>query len=275
MPLDLNRSDWDHKLEKPEPQQDYAIRLGLRLINGFSKTSAELLLQIRQQLGGWQCFRDFAETTHLPRDDMTALAATDIFKQFGYERSGALWQAEAAPYLSSVDFQEDEIDWLPEAALERIQKDFKAFKTSLGDHPVAVIKKQQWPYLLDVDKLSLSCTLINLPADTDVFVFGMVLVKQSPGSAKGMVFVTLEDEKGFLNLAFTPQVYTHFYQQVDQQPYLCVVGKLQRVNESHSILVKRVFITETSASLLPMRQRGKNDAKMGAVMELVKPRAFH
>ncbi len=275
LPLDLNRSDWDHKLEKPEPQQSYAIRMGLRLISGLAKSSAELLLQVRQQRGGWQSLQEFAETTSLPRDDMTALAATDVFKQFGYQRSDALWQAEAAPYLNSVDFQEDTIDWLPEAALERIQKDFKAFKTSLGDHPVAVIKKQQWPYLLNVDKLVLSCVLTNLPADTDVFVFGMVLVKQSPGSAKGMVFVTLEDERGFLNLAFTPQVYTRFYQQVDQQPYLCVVGKLQRVNESHSILVKRVFIPETSASLLPMYKRGKSDVKTEAEVELVKPRAFH
>ncbi|MCP3689125.1 MAG: DNA polymerase III subunit alpha, partial [Gammaproteobacteria bacterium] len=274
LPLDLNRSDWDHKLEKTGPQQSYAIRLGLRLINGLSNSSAELLLQIRQQRGGWQNLQEFAEDTSLPRDDMTALAATDVFKHFGCQRSDALWQAEAAPYLNSVDFQEDTIDWLPEAALERIQKDFKAFKTSLGDHPVAVIKKQQWPYLLNVDKLVLSCALINLPAATDVFVFGMVLVKQSPGSAKGMVFVTLEDEQGFLNLAFTPQVYTRFYQQVDQQPYLCVVGKLQRVNESHSILVKRVFIAETSASLRPMRERRGSDEKAGAVVELVKPRAF-
>ena len=111
-----------------------------------------------------------------------------------------------------------------------------------------------------------------MQADRDVFVFGMVLVKQSPGSAKGMVFVTLEDEKGFFNLAFTPPVYTRFYQQVDQQPYLCVVGKLQRVNESHSILVKRVFIAETSASLIPMRKRDESDE---AIVELVKPRAFH
>ena len=126
-----------------------------------------------------------------------------------------------------------------------------------------------------MNKLVLSCDLIELTADTDVFVFGMVLVKQSPGSAKGMVFVTLEDEKGFLNLAFTPQVYTRFYRQVDQQSYLCVVGKLQRVNESHSILVKRVFIAETSASLLPMRERGQSASKVENVVELVKPRAFH
>jgi len=273
--LDLNRSDWDHSLERNDHRADYAIRLGLRLINGLSRSSADILLEIREHSGGWRSFEDFVDATRLPRDDMTALAATDIFKQLGYERSDALWQSEAAPYLTAVDFQENVVYWPDEAALERVQKDFRAFKTSLTDHPVVIVKKQQWPYLLDANKLVVSCDLIELNADTDVFVFGMVLVKQSPGSAKGMVFVTLEDETGFLNLAFTPQVYTRFYRQVDQQPYLCVVGKLQRVNESHSILVKRVFIAETSASLLPMREPGKPGSEINNVIELVKPRAFH
>ncbi len=274
LPLSLNDSEWDHILQKADSRSDYAIRLGLRLINGLSKNSAELLLQIRAQIGPWKSYQHFVETTQMPRDDMTALAATDIFNQLGHTRSDALWQAEAAPYISSVDFQENDIHWQDEELLERIQKDFRAFKTSLQEHPVSVIKSQQWPYRVSPDKFTVSNDLIQMKADTDVFVFGMVLVKQSPGSAKGMVFVTLEDEKGFFNLAFTPQVYTRFYQQVDQQAYLCVVGKLQRVNESHSILVKRVFIGETSASLLPMRQREQiGDDEV--ITELIKPRAFH
>jgi error-prone DNA polymerase len=116
--------------------------------------------------------------------------------------------------------------------------------------------------------------LNELPADSDIFVFGMVLVKQSPGSAKGMVFVTLEDEVGFINLAFTPQVYTRFYRQVDQQPFLAVVGRLQRVNESHSILVKRVFDFESGANLLPLRREDRS-GKAEVTIELIKPRAFH
>ena len=275
LPLCLNRSNWDHQLEKTARQSDYAIRLGFRLVNGLSKSSVDKLMKIRLQTKGWDSYEAFVSSTHLPRDDMTSLAATDIFKRLQNTRSDALWQAEAAPYQAMVDFQEDDIHWPKEQSLERIQKDFRAFKTSLANHPVAVIKAQQWPYLLDVKKLSVSNALVDIKADTDVFVFGMVLVKQSPGSAKGMVFVTLEDEEGFFNLAFTPQIYTRFYRQVDQQPYLCVVGKLQRVNESHSILVKRVFIAETSASLLPMRTRGQIDKSTVAAVELIKPRAFH
>jgi error-prone DNA polymerase len=89
-----------------------------------------------------------------------------------------------------------------------------------------------------------------------------------------MVFVTLEDETGFINLAFTPQVYTRFYRTVDQQAFLAVVGRLQRVGESHSILVKRVFDFRAGAELLSMRhdEQVENPA---AVIELIKPRAFH
>ena len=115
---------------------------------------------------------------------------------------------------------------------------------------------------------------MKLPADKDVFAFGMVLVKQSPGSAKGMVFVTLEDETGFINLAFTPQVYAKFYRLVDQHPFLCIVGRLQRVNESHSILVKRVFDFKSGADLLTLRQHNQAIENEIAV-ELIKPRAFH
>jgi error-prone DNA polymerase len=102
----------------------------------------------------------------------------------------------------------------------------------------------------------------------------MVLIKQSPGSAKGMVFVTLEDETGFINLAFTPQVYTRYYRAVDQQAFLAVVGRLQRVHESHSILVKRVFDFRSGAELLPMRHEEQTETP-AAVIELIKPRAFH
>jgi error-prone DNA polymerase len=140
---------------------------------------------------------------------------------------------------------------------------------------VQVIKTEQWPYPVPIEKFTLSQRLVDLPADIDVFVFGMVLVKQSPGSAKGMVFVTLEDESGFFNLAFTPPVYTRFYRQVDQQPFLCVVGKLQRVNESHSILVKRVFEVESGARLLAIRQKDQPSISSQTNIELLKPRAFH
>ena len=274
LPISVNHSNWDHQLEPSGAQQLYAIRLGFRLVNGFAESAADKIIQQRGESGGWRNFEQFTRDCELARDEITALAAADVFRDFSDSRSDALWKSEAAPYKPMLDSVDDGIDWKPEAKLESIQKDFKAFKTSLGQHPVEVIKSEQWPYPVMLEKFTLSQRLNELPAGMDVFAFGMVLVKQSPGSAKGMVFVTLEDEAGFINLAFTPQIYTRFYRQVDQQPFLAVVGRLQRVNESHSILVKRVFDFESGASLLPLRREDKPVTTEVAI-ELIKPRAFH
>ena len=274
LPISLNHSIWDHQLEQPPGQQSYAIRLGFRLVNGLAESSVQKIIIQRERAGGWSSFEQFTRDCELPRDELTLLSASDLFGEFGDSRSAALWQAEAAPYKPMLDSIEDGIDWRQETKLDSIRKDFRAFKTSLKQHPAEVIRREQWPYAVAVEKFTLSSRLAELSADTDVFVFGMVLVKQSPGTAKGMVFVTLEDEAGFINLAFTPQVYARFYRQVDQQPFLCVVGRLQRVNESHSILVKRVFDPDPNANLLALP---KSRPRLASAIstELIKPRAFH
>ena len=274
LPISLNLSTWDHRLEKSDDSSAYAIRLGFRLINGLSEAAVDKILDCRAQGRSWNSFAEFAREVELARDEMTQLAAARLFDEFGQSRPDALWQAEATPFKPMLDPIDDAIEWRTETEFEVIQKDFRAFKTSLGRHPAEVIKSGSWPYPVPIDKFLSSEQLVSLPADIDVFVFGMVLVKQSPGSARGMVFVTLEDETGFFNLAFTPQVYTRFYRAVDQQPFLCVVGKLQRVNESHSVLVKRVFDIDRHASLLSMDPTVPEQADE-TVVQLVKPRAFH
>lgn len=274
LPISLNCSDWDHRLEMLAQQRQYSIRLGFRLIKGLAESSVARVIDKRKRTGGWNSFERFSRDCELARDDITALAASDVFSEFGDFRSDALWQAEAAPYKPLLDNTDDGIAWIKEAKLESIQKDFRAFGTSLKQHPAAVIKLEQWPYSVALEKIIPARQLIESRADADVFSFGMVLVKQSPGSAKGMVFVTLEDETGFINLAFTPRVYTRFYRQVDQQAFLCIVGKLQRVNESHSILVKRVFDPDSNVNLLKL-PKPISEQQSGISLELVKPRAFH
>ena len=274
LPISLNHSDWDHRLERPDKNSAYAIRLGFRLIKGLSQVSAGKILESRESRVVWGSFREFCDDVELARDDITALAAARLFDEFGQSRPDALWQAEAAPFKPLLDATDDSIDWRREETFETIQKDFRAFRTSLEAHPVEVIKKGRWPFSVPLDKFRSSDQLIGLSADIDVFAFGMVLIKQSPGTAKGMVFVTLEDEAGFFNLAFTPQVYKRHYRAVDQEPFLCVVGRLQRVNESHSILVKRVFEMKDRASLVAFDQPDQ-DLTSAGVVELLKPRAYH
>ncbi|MGD8348818.1 MAG: error-prone DNA polymerase [Gammaproteobacteria bacterium] len=272
-PISVNKSDWDHRLERATAKDDYSIRLGFRLIRGLSQGCVERILDCREERGVWRSFEEFNRDCTPARDEITALAAAGVFAEFGESRADALWQAEASPSVPVLDRVDDRIAWPAESSLDTIRKDFRAFRTSLGQHPAAVLRREHWPYPVAAEKITPAERLAGLPADIDVFAFGMVLVKQSPGSAKGMVFVTLEDDSGFINLAFTPRVYAHFHRLVDQQPFLCVVGRLQRVNESHSILVKRVFDQRDDANLLPLR-KSKTAAAEPVTPELVKPRAF-
>ena len=273
LPISVNDSTWDHRLERSSACEDYSIRLGFRLIRGLPQCCVERILDCRKERPAWRSFEDFNRDCSLARDEITALAAAGVFAEFGESRADALWQAEASPSVPMLDRIDDRIAWPVESSLDAIRKDFRAFRTSLGQHPAVVLRREQWPYPVAVGKITPADRLAGLPADIDVFAFGMVLVKQSPGSAKGMVFVTLEDESGFINLAFTPRVYARFHRLVDQQPFLCVVGRLQRVNESHSILVKRVFDHRDGTNLLPLR-KSKTATSRSVTPELIKPRAF-
>ena len=274
LPISIRVSDWDFKLERDGESESFAIRLGFRLIRGLAESSAQRIVAARAAGADWQSLEDFARDCRLPRDELSRLSAANAFAELENSRSSALWKAEAAPLKPMLDDLDDAIDWGRESALETIRKDFQAFRTSLGRHPVEVIRAEEWPYRVSAKRFVRADLLATLEAERDVFVFGMVLIKQSPGSAKGMVFVTLEDETGFINLALTPQVYTRYYRLVDQMPLLAAVGTLQRVGESHSILVKRVFDYAQGARLhrLPGRDR---KALPEAAIELVKPRAFH
>ena len=272
LPVSIHASVRDFTLERRHPGQDYAIRLGFRIVKGLSDPAIDRIVEART--GKWTCFEDCVRACRLDRDDLGRLAAANAFAEFEEARSDALWKAEAAPLMPMLDDIDDRVDWAAETTLERIRKDFQAFRTTLGRHPIEVIKREQWPYPVPVTRFTCADQLLQLTADRDVFAFGMVLVKQSPGSAKGMVFVTLEDETGFINLALTPQVYARFYRLVDQQSILAVVGRLQRVAESHSILVKRVFDYEQGAQLLRLDDR-RSGVEPEVAVELVKPRAFH
>jgi len=284
LPISINYSYWDCQMElistnKPantEGSPIYAIRMGLRLVNGLSKTGAEKLLQQRQKQGGWKNFDDFLQNGNIYRDDFTALAAAQAFAEFDTQRADALWKAEAAPYRSAIDIQEAQLNWPAESTMTAIQKDFKAFNTSLEPHPVQVIKTEQWPYSIPLNKILESKQLLAVRRNSDVFVFGMVLAKQAPPSAKGMVFVTLEDEGGFINLALTPQVYGNYYNLVEGKAFLCVVGKLQRVNNYHSILVKRIFEAQALDNTISIQERKIRpiQSKDVPTKELLKPRFY-
>ena len=104
-----------------------------------------------------------------------------------------------------------------------------------------------------------------------VHVFGMVMVKQSPPTAKGMVFVTLEDETGFINLVFHPHKYACFFEMIEHHPFLCACGELQVAGDYRSILVHFLYPTRThTAPVIKMNKKGEKRKS-----ELPEPRHYY
>lgn len=235
LPPCVNHSDYDSKLEKHHGK--LAIRLGFHMVNKLSKTGAEGLVLSREKAGEWNSFDSFTKDTALFRDDITALAAADCFRGFNLDRSNALWMSEAIPHKPMIDATEREISWGEEGRMERVMKDFTAFNTSLHDHPVKIIREEGWCYPLKLKDLCLASDLEKITENRNVNVFGMVRVKQSPPTAKGMVFITMEDETGFVNLALHPYKYAAFVDYVEKESFLCVNGELQMAGDYRSILV--------------------------------------
>lgn len=245
LPISVNHSKWDCTLEPTEQtpnQVIYGIRIGLNMVRALSYGGASTLLKIRTKIGGsWQNFQHFLQSSPLNKNDLTALAAANAFAIFGIQRRDALWATAAAPFSPNLEDIERPIKFTQENPIERLQLDFAHSQSSLGDHPTAVLRKDYWPYPLQTKQLHSSLALEKLQANHLVNVFGMIIIRQAPPSANGMVFVTLEDEFGFINLVFTPNVYLKHCRPIEQQSFLCVHGKLQKNNESHSILVRHVY----------------------------------
>lgn len=267
LPICIAHSDWDHQLEAigktSTGETEWGIRLGMRLIHGVSEKGARQLVEKRQHVGAWGRLLDCLMESRLSRVDLTALAAANAFAFFGIERRAALWLAEAAPYC---DFLEDDLNvssFVPESDIEAVQTDYHAMSTSLREHPTALMKRHAWCFSLPKGRLTSSGHLGKVLPHSMVCVFGMILVRQAPPTAKGMMFITMEDEEGTMNLVIRPHIYEKFHRLIDRQAFICVSGVLEKQDLVMNIMVREVLAPEvTQAEVLPFVNAADQDAFM-------------
>lgn len=243
LPLCVNHSDWDHKMEellqKSGRPKLFAIRLGFRLVSGLRQLGIESMSQERENKGPFRDFDEFINRNQLFKDDYIKMASTNAFHSFKLSRNEAIWKCSAIPYKELIDFEDKEIRWKKKTKMEEARQDFQSFGTTTGEHPI-VILKEDWSYNIKLASIRTSQALQKTPDGFMVSVFGLLISKQAPPTAKGMVFYTLEDETGFLNLVFTPQVYEKNHKLLEGVKIHCISGVLQKNQDSHSILVKAV-----------------------------------
>ncbi len=237
-PADVNFSDWDCTLEGAGPQP--AIRLGLRMIRGLPRQAADQIVLCRHGKKGvgkkkpdpfFLSIEDFTVRTGLSRAVVMRLSEADAFGSLAVDRRTALWNALAQeksprslPLFEAADPRDDSCGSLPPLSeFEEVIADYRTVGLSLRAHPLSFIRQT-----LHARQVMTSHQLASLPAQRHVRVAGLVLLRQRPSTAKGITFVTLEDETGTANLVIHPRTWQRFDQVARQASAMLVYGRLER-----------------------------------------------
>lgn len=228
LPVDVNYSHWDCTLEGG------AIRLGFRMIVGMRQTEA-VILERKQP------FQSMGEVRRcgVSAPTIERLARADAFASLALNRRESLWESlrrpSTSPLFGDCDDAEPPIA-LPEmGAQAEVFADYESAGLSLKAHPIAFFREQ-------LDRLSVvpSRRLASLLDGCFVRVGGLVLVRQRPGTAKGITFVTIEDETGVANLIVRMDVWENFHRVARTAPAYIASGRLQNQQGVIHVLVSRL-----------------------------------
>jgi error-prone DNA polymerase len=269
---DVNFSEWDSTLEVGADGK-HAVRLGFRLIHGLGEDELKKLIAARGN--GFSSIERLAAIAGISRFTVERLAEADAFRSLGLDRRAALWAARRldvigartprrpatarndgalpllAPHLSDELFPEQPVALPAMPLCEHVVEDYVATGLSLKAHPVRFFR----------DRLAALGAVRNaelkndaFPQDSNITVAGLVLVRQRPGTSKGVVFMTLEDETDIANIIVWPKVFEKNRRTVMTARFLAVRGRLQRAGLVIHVIASR-FI-DLSAQLPWLREGG-------------------
>lgn len=248
--VDVNESDWDCTLEGEEsgqPARDVAgrqprIRLGLRMILGLPQQVALRMIEERRRAGPFESVAQLQRRARLSQSIISRLAEADALNQLGRNRRAAIWEALAQekkevdqPLFASLNDDEEEV-CLPEMdSQSEVYADYQTVGLSLRAHPISFHRQT-------LRELQVTCAenLKDRRHGQAVLVAGLVLLRQRPSTAKGITFVTLEDETGTINLVVHQKTWERFYQVARTSSAWLAFGTLERKEQVIHVVVKRV-----------------------------------
>jgi error-prone DNA polymerase len=254
-PIDLTRSDWNCTLEKiPE---GFAVRMGMRYVKGLRQVIA-LEIMRQRELRAFASVDDLKQRiAEIQKSELTVLAEVGalncISARHGFHRRDALWQVERAarhpgPLLETQEEglrdQQVAVSGSPLLRMtdeERLVADFRGTGLTVGPHPMAYRRAA-----MKQRGVRAAIELAKLPDNTRVRVAGAVIARQRPGTAKGFVFLSLEDETGIANAIITPQLFEQDHTVVVHHPFLLIEGTLQNLDNVVSVKADRVLPLDIS-----------------------------
>ncbi len=239
--VDVNYSDWDCTLEPCDT--GFALRLGLRQVDGLHQEAGLRIMAVRDAP-----FADLADLKSRARLDAGAvrrLAAADAMRSMGFDRRQALWHSQTlkdAPALPMFEHAEASaygpepeviLPAMPRA--EHVVADYQTLRLSLKAHPMQFYRQS-----LRKQGFSCSSDLRRMRHGQRVSLAGLVLVRQKPGSAKGVCFITLEDESGVANLVIWPALFKTFRPVIMAARLLVVHGQVQTDGKVIHVVANRL-----------------------------------
>jgi error-prone DNA polymerase len=255
--VDVNHSDWDCTLEEG------ALRLGLRQVDGLHREAADRVVARRP----YSTVEELRARGRVPVHAIQRLAAADAFRSIGLDRRDALWDSralKAAPDLPLFTYAEErdegaedtpaELPAMPLA--EHVISDYQTVRLSLKAHPMHFLRAHY-----SAQKFVTAEQLSTLKDGRRLSIAGVVLIRQRPGTSKGVVFITIEDETGIANLVVWPAVFEKQRKIVMGARLMAVHGVIQRDPDSNVIHVVAARLEDHTAllsrlsddSLLPTR----------------------
>jgi len=283
-PVDINLSDWDTVLEEAEFDRAavhrrhgemrgvirtrYALRFGFRQVKGLSETILKDKLVARRGKG-YSSVRDLWLRSGLERAEIERLADADAFRSIGLGRREALWAVRALDAKSAAEKlplfdRDDRADLQNEPAValpvmsdgEQVIEDYRYLSLSLKAHPVSFLRAE-FSRLGVVPHVELA----DMPSGQMVTIAGLVLVRQRPGSAKGVIFMTLEDETGVANAIVWKKAFARYRAVVMGARLVKITGQLQSQSGVIHIIVHHIEDMTYALGLLEGEARwfGAND----------------
>ncbi|WP_308721318.1 error-prone DNA polymerase [Komagataeibacter xylinus] len=282
-PICINASRWDSTLEGPERDDGlFAVRLGMNLVKGLANEDAARIVAARGD-------RPFASVDDLWRRagvkgvTLTHLAEADAFRPgLGLARREALWAIKALrdeplPLFAAAavvrEAEEPDVLLQPMRDGAEVARDYNRTGLTLRDHPLAFLRADL------IERGMVTCRQAFEARDrSSLSVAGLVLVRQRPGSAEGVVFMTLEDETAAINVIIWPDMFERCRRVVLSGQMLGVVGRLQKEGEVVHLVTREIVdlsflladVGNRSSQILPDFDQGRSSENI-----IVKARNFH
>jgi error-prone DNA polymerase len=231
-PVWVSESEWRCTVVDNE-----TVRLGFCVINGLHQEHGEAITRARQNRP-FESLEDFKRRVPLTKDELRALAELGALNGFAQHRRGAMWRVEETchddllmysvghsdPSEAKPDDRTKEVPLVRMTLPERVQADYETMNLTTGPHPMKLLRPQ-------LSNIWRAIDLAQAKHGSVVQIAGNVICRQRPGTAKGFVFISLEDETGVSNAIVDPDLFERYRLLITEEDFLLIEGEVQNVDD--------------------------------------------